>query len=613
MWKFLYVVMVCIHQVTSDSVVRVSGGILSGVKLQTPQGHVTTFLGVPYAKAPLGTLRFQKPDTAVKWSGVQHATDFGPICIQNIRKDELQNRTMSENCLFLNIYVPGNIGTSRNQFPVVVIIHPGNFQKGSGAMIDGKSISISNDAIVVTFNFRLGIFGFMSLVGPSNVGLLDQVAALRWVKENIARFHGNPKNVVLVCDYITCRKHISSTFNNLYDKIVTYKADYEFGSVTDTSPFLNSKDVRQHCASVGMALPKCLMHLDSTLLLNSSHVITGWRARPLFWPVPDSNFPASAYRAWSGGSMNVVDIILTDLSFLNHTSPRNECLSIDQSSQFIVESLAGDKDESTQQILMKTLTTFYFSAQDCGTSMAADFLWSSVLSFANSYYTHGLTLLTSTVLSNDKNPTLMCVLTNCSVDVQTVHYALSQFITHGYPTFADEAMLWRPYTPMSKNYLSISGGTISIGDVRAWPYRQLELLWFDLLTLLGEKLGSGKSDDAHKMPNACLNNYAEEQWGLSAPQLEALLFSLILSTLFLVVVVIALFRILCHFRGRKFYRAQGKGTNKKKAEPSSNHVEPPSHIVLPNHTGLQHTRSRNHTERDNGTHNCQVNNSTTPL
>ncbi|XP_021362531.1 cholinesterase-like isoform X3 [Mizuhopecten yessoensis] len=546
MWRFIYLIMVYIHQGTSNSVIRVSGGLISGVQLSTSQGHVMSFLGVQYAKAPIGKLRFQKPEVNVKWNGIQNATNLGPICMQSIRNDDLQLLEMSENCLFLNIYVPGDIDNANNdQLPVVVIVHPGNFQEGSGAMIDGKSISISNHAIVVTFNFRLGVFGFLSLkrTFPGNAGLLDQVALLQWVKQNIAHFNGNPKNVVLICDYFTSQKHISSTFHNLYEKIITFNDDYEVGNIEGTNAYFNSDDIKQRCASIGQSFNRCLLEFDPFILLNASTSSTGLRKRPLFWPVPDANFPEIAKRTISGGFvslLNIADLILTDLPFLiRRNSHQNNCdvTDFDEISHHVVQLLAKDMDERSKLLMLKTLRTFYNThPEDCsgGAKLLSDYRLSGVLSFANSYCTQSLTLLAIAEMSSSNelniNTTLMCVLTNCSTSVHSANQAFAQFIRYGYPTFADDRIVWRPYTQRSKNYLSISDSVLTTGDVKTWPFDRLELLWFDLLPSLGVKVTSSKVDnrntEVHIPQNACITSYAEAQWGLSPSQLEALLFSL---------------------------------------------------------------------------------------
>ncbi|XP_060065956.1 neuroligin-1-like [Ylistrum balloti] len=632
MWKLLYLGMVYIHHVTSNSVIRVSGGLLSGVQLPVSQGQVMAFLGVPYAKAPLGNLRFQKPDVAVKWTDIHNATTFGPNCMQSIESDELELLKMSENCLFLNIYVPDNINTTNNyQLPVVVIVHPGNFQEGSGGMIDGKSISVSNHVIVVTFNFRLGIFGFLSLSGhyPGNAGLMDQVAVLQWVKQNIAHFNGNPKNVVLICDYFTSLRHISSKFSGLYEKVITYNSGVEFGNTNKTNIFFESNHIRQRCRSIGLPLQKCLLQLDASFLLNSSTNYARRQELLLFWPVHDHNFPDIAYGTISGvhiSSVNIADLIITDIPFFNQRdSHLMDCdaADFDDLSRNVVEILTRKTDERSKQILLKTLKAFYYSEQSNCSGLLTDYLWSSILSFTNSYYTKGLTLLISSERSDSKDrslaTTLLCVLTNCSTNVQSVSHALAEFLRYGYPTFSDDRIVWRPYTPMSKNYLSIRNGNLATGDASSWPFHRLELLWFELLPLLGVKNASGKNEDRNRdidVPhNTCVTSYAEEQWGLSSSQLEAFLFSLILVTLFLLVIVTALFRILCHFRGRKFYKARSQGKKRKTEEMPSNHVGTQNHVVKLNHIGTENnTRSRNSTQRDSLTEiHCHSVHSTTPL
>ncbi|MCX6512823.1 MAG: carboxylesterase/lipase family protein [Actinobacteria bacterium] len=185
------------------SKVKVSGGILEG----SIQDGVTAFLGVPYAAAPIGPLRWHAPQALEPWSGIRQALDFGAIAPQPpmipgmaIPGDPEDD---SEDCLNLNIWTPACDGEQR---PVMVFIHGGSFVTGTGASIiyRGDRLVRRGDVVVVTINYRLGALGFLAhralrdadgQVG--NYGLMDQVAALEWVRENIAGFGGDPGNVTL--------------------------------------------------------------------------------------------------------------------------------------------------------------------------------------------------------------------------------------------------------------------------------------------------------------------------------------------------------------------------------------------------------------------------------
>ncbi len=167
-------------------------------------GPVIEWRGVPYAAPPVGDLRFRPPEPARPWAGVRDATRFGAAAAQAF--SPLQALVggvpgeASEDCLFLNIFAPAAAGAGR---PVMVWIHGGAFVGGSGSSrwYDGSRFAAHDEVIVVTFNYRLGSLGFLDLgqacPGSANCGLLDQLAALRWVQDNIAVFGGDPDQVTV--------------------------------------------------------------------------------------------------------------------------------------------------------------------------------------------------------------------------------------------------------------------------------------------------------------------------------------------------------------------------------------------------------------------------------
>ncbi|MDQ0971679.1 para-nitrobenzyl esterase [Neobacillus niacini] len=178
-------------------------------KLQGEQiNGVFAWKGIPYAKPPVESLRFRAPELPDSWEGIRDATSFGPVAPQSQREimeffgNDISN--MSEDCLYLNVWSKGADDKKR---PVMVWIHGGAFVSGSGSSswYDGASFAAQGDVVVVTINYRLGIFGFLHLgeIGgeeyatSANCGIQDQVAALQWVQENIAAFGGDPNNVTI--------------------------------------------------------------------------------------------------------------------------------------------------------------------------------------------------------------------------------------------------------------------------------------------------------------------------------------------------------------------------------------------------------------------------------
>jgi para-nitrobenzyl esterase len=170
-----------------------------------PDG-ITVYRGLPYAAPPVGPLRWREPQPAVPWSGVRAATSFGPACPQ---KPGLSLEgggdpgALSEDCLYLNVWQPVASATPR---PVMVWLHGGAliFGAGSLALYDGAALA-RQGVVVVTVNYRLGPLGYFvhpaleraAPGGPANFGLLDQIAALRWVQQNIAAFGGDPQQVTV--------------------------------------------------------------------------------------------------------------------------------------------------------------------------------------------------------------------------------------------------------------------------------------------------------------------------------------------------------------------------------------------------------------------------------
>ncbi|WP_235677743.1 carboxylesterase/lipase family protein [Mycolicibacterium sarraceniae] len=194
------------------AVVQTAAGAVRG----TVAPGYRVFDGVPYAAAPVGPLRWERPEPAAPWSGERDATTPGLRCIQDTSFDPDYGRPTGEDCLNLNIWTPD--GASRSsQKPVLVWIHGGGFLNGSADIYDARWMATQGDIVVVTVNYRLGALGFLAhpALSPDanigNYGLADQQAALRWVRDNIAEFGGDPTKVTIagesagamsVCDHL---------------------------------------------------------------------------------------------------------------------------------------------------------------------------------------------------------------------------------------------------------------------------------------------------------------------------------------------------------------------------------------------------------------------------
>ncbi|XP_078372745.1 cholinesterase-like isoform X2 [Oculina patagonica] len=191
----------------NSPVVQTESGAVVG-KIETlPLGKsVHEYLGIPYAEPPIGELRFVAPNPVKPWSGIKQVTEFGASCIQieslSMNFPWLPKSSpgkLSEDCLFLNVFVPSTIKPDDNM-AVMVFIHGGGFAFGSSTFYHGGVLAGFNDVIVVTINYRLGVLGFFNIPGTDyegNYGMLDQVQALKWVQTNIASFGGDPNRVTI--------------------------------------------------------------------------------------------------------------------------------------------------------------------------------------------------------------------------------------------------------------------------------------------------------------------------------------------------------------------------------------------------------------------------------
>jgi para-nitrobenzyl esterase len=207
----LAVAMVCfsLHARPAAKSVRTADGLVSGAE---DQNGVAAYLGIPFAASPVGNLRWHPPEPAPKWSGIRQADHFGASCMQDEpgarlpwTAEFMTQGPVSEDCLFVNVWSSARASEAKQA--VMVYIYGGGFTEGSGevAVYNGENLA-RKGVVVVTFNYRVGALGF--LVYPAltqespnhssgNYGLLDQIAALKWVHANIAAFGGDPARVTI--------------------------------------------------------------------------------------------------------------------------------------------------------------------------------------------------------------------------------------------------------------------------------------------------------------------------------------------------------------------------------------------------------------------------------
>ncbi|MEP6906479.1 MAG: carboxylesterase/lipase family protein [Pseudoxanthomonas sp.] len=192
---------VCVSAAEPTATATIRQGTLEGSR----KPSLEVFLGVPFAAPPVGALRWREPQAAVPWQGTRKADAYASSCMQKTGIPVAEGGTtgaLSEDCLYLNVWTPKADSAKR---PVMVWIHGGALVYGSGniALYDGSALA-RRGAVVVTLNYRMGALGFFSHpaidgspASPVNYGLFDQVAALRWVRDNIAAFGGDPGNVTI--------------------------------------------------------------------------------------------------------------------------------------------------------------------------------------------------------------------------------------------------------------------------------------------------------------------------------------------------------------------------------------------------------------------------------
>lgn len=209
-WSRLLLGVACLSLpvMASAQTVKVDGGVIEGKLLDS---GVNAFLGVPFAAPPLRDLRWRPPQPVQGWNGVLHADRFAPMCLQPMRGSTINHyfghEAISEDCLYLNVWAPKEPAPAGKPYPVMVWIYGGAFNVGSASMPNYSGEFLAKQGVVyVALSYRVGTLGFLAHPDLSaeggghsgNYGLMDQIQGLRWVRDNIAGFGGDPSNVTLV-------------------------------------------------------------------------------------------------------------------------------------------------------------------------------------------------------------------------------------------------------------------------------------------------------------------------------------------------------------------------------------------------------------------------------
>jgi para-nitrobenzyl esterase len=298
---------------------------LNGPVVETDKGRVrgfvtgTTreFLGIPYGAAPIRNLRWQPPQPRAPWAEVVDAKQFGNHCPQT--GDLFDTPSVTEDCLNLNVYVPGPILPFVRR-PVMVWLHGGGFHHGASKDYDPQKIAKMGNVVVVTLNYRLGMLGFLShpalsAESPShasgNYGLMDQQLALKWVQDNIAKFSGDRDNVTIFGESaggVSVHAHLASPASaGLF-----HRAIIQSGAYSLTQPTLPTAEAQgvafaaQPMVGCGSQTAACLRALPVQTILDNQAALIPFSA----YPTVDGNvLPRSVKEAFASGQFHRVPVM----------------------------------------------------------------------------------------------------------------------------------------------------------------------------------------------------------------------------------------------------------------------------------------------------------------
>jgi len=281
----------------------------------TVTASISTFLGIPYAAPPVGSLRWMPPQAPAPWTAPLDAIQFGSECPQSGSTDE--------DCLFLNVYVPTKALEPRGHrfFPVMVWVHGGAFIEGAGSQFDPTKLVTTGNVVVVTINYRLGALGFLahpalsaeSPVGASgNYGIMDQQFAMQWVKRNIAAFGGDPRNVTIFGESAgglsMFANLVSPQAKDLFQRVIIESGSYSIKLSTLAGAEANGTTLGNEVGCSDQSAD-CLRGVPVKTILNNQGTIAGLIGFGLTPNVDGYVLPQSIDTALSSGSFNRVPVI----------------------------------------------------------------------------------------------------------------------------------------------------------------------------------------------------------------------------------------------------------------------------------------------------------------
>jgi len=298
--------------------VPTTGGPVQGVP--AADGAITSYKGIPYAAAPVGDRRWRAPEPPAAWTTVRHADRFGSSCMQTIVEERkpwtyefMAHNAVSEDCLFLNVWTPAKTPDARR--PVFFWIHGGGNVEGSAAVpiYDGEALA-RRGVVVVTINYRLGVFGFLAHpeltqeAGRSgNYGSLDQLAALQWVRVNIAAFGGDPGNVT-IAGQSAGASGVHHLVASPLAKGLFHRAIAESGSAyASANPMARLTEAETNGLAFAKAKGAATLHDLRAMPAEALMARAGEPPTPPFRPLVDGHFlPADPIAIYARGEQNDV-------------------------------------------------------------------------------------------------------------------------------------------------------------------------------------------------------------------------------------------------------------------------------------------------------------------
>uniref|UniRef100_A0A3B4FEA0 Carboxylic ester hydrolase n=1 Tax=Pundamilia nyererei TaxID=303518 RepID=A0A3B4FEA0_9CICH len=264
----------CLTYIQSDLVVSAKNGKIRGeyVSVKGTERRAKCYLGIPFAQPPVGDRRFSAPRPEEPWEGVRDGTQEPSMCIQdpelvvNVSKTmslEFIPPAISEDCLYLNVYTPAE-ATKGNKLPVMVWIHGGGLAMGAASQYDGAPLAVYENIVMVIIQYRLGILGFLSTGdehAQGNWGFLDQLAALRWVQENIEAFGGDPQTVTVAGESAggisASILTLSPQAKGLFQRAIFQSGVATLGTYTTNHPLSQAQVLKFECEEFEVAHSDC--------------------------------------------------------------------------------------------------------------------------------------------------------------------------------------------------------------------------------------------------------------------------------------------------------------------------------------------------------------------